>query len=337
MFTKDIGIDLGTANTLVYMKGRGIIMREPSVVAVDPRSDELRVRSVGHEAKAVIGRAPGSIVAVRPLKDGVIADFDVTAAMLQSFIRQACGNSILARPRVVICVPSGVTEVERRAVRQAAAKAGARQVTVIEEPMAAAIGADLPIEDPTGSMVVDIGGGTTEVAVIAMGGIVVSQSIRIAGDEFDQTILEHVRDAYNLSIGERTAEDIKIKVGSAAPLAEELDVEVNGRDVMSGLPKSVRIESEEIRRALDKPLDEVTKAVKDALDVTPPDLASDLMYYGVLLTGGGGMLRGLDQRLREETGVPVNVSATALENVVNGCAKVLEANALSGGFVQSAS
>ena len=202
--------------------------------------------------------------------------------------------------------------------------------------MAAAIGADLPIEDPTGSMVVDIGGGTTEVAVIAMGGIVVSQSIRIAGDEFDQTILEHVRDAYNLSIGERTAEDIKIKVGSAAPLREELDVEVNGRDVINGLPKTVRIESEEIRRALDRPLDEVTKAVKDALDVTPPDLASDLMYYGILLTGGGGLLRGLDARLRDETGVPVNVSPTALENVVAGCAKVLEANALSGGFVQSA-
>lgn len=335
MFTKDIGIDLGTANTLVYMKGRGIIMREPSVVAVDPRSDELRVRSVGHEAKAVIGRAPGSIVAVRPLKDGVIADFDVTAAMLQSFIRQACGNSILARPRVVICVPSGVTEVERRAVRQAAAKAGARQVTVIEEPMAAAIGADLPVEEPTGSMVVDIGGGTTEVAVIAMGGIVVSQSIRIAGDEFDQAILSHVRDAYNLAIGERTAEDIKIKVGSAVPLKDELDVEVNGRDVISGLPKTVRIESEEIRRALNKPLDEMTKAVKEALDATPPDLASDLMYYGILLTGGGALLRGLDVRLRDETGVAVNVSPTALDNVVNGCARVLEANAFDGGFVQT--
>ena len=335
MFTKDIGIDLGTANTLVYMKGRGIIMREPSVVAVDPRSDELRVRSVGHEAKAVIGRAPGSIVAVRPLKDGVIADFDVTAAMLQSFIRQACGNSILARPRVVICVPSGVTEVERRAVRQAAAKAGARQVTVIEEPMAAAIGADLPVEEPTGSMVIDIGGGTTEVAVIAMGGIVVSQSIRVAGDEFDQAILSHVRDAYNLAIGERTAEDIKIKVGSAVPLKDELDVEVNGRDVITGLPKTVRIESEEIRRALQKPLEEMVKAVKDALDATPPDLASDLMYYGILLTGGGALLRGLDVLLRDETGVSVNVSPTALDNVVNGCARVLEANAFDGGFVQS--
>lgn len=333
----DLAIDLGTANTLVAMRGKGIVLNEPSVVAIDKSED--RVLAVGADAKRMIGRTPGSIIAERPLKDGVIADFDVTEVMLRYFIEKARGARRYPwtpRPRVVVCVPSGVTSVEKRAVFEATIQAGARQAYLIEEPMAAAIGADLPIEDPTGSMVVDIGGGTTEVAVIAMGGIVVSQSIRTAGDEFDQTILEHVRDAYNLSIGERTAEDIKIKVGSAAPLAEELDVEVNGRDVMSGLPKTVRIESEEIRRALDKPLDAVTKAVKDALDVTPPDLASDLMYYGVLLTGGGGLLRGLDQRLREETGVPVNVSPTALENVVNGCAKVLEANALSGGFVQSA-
>ncbi len=333
----DLAIDLGTANTLVARRGQGIVLNEPSVVAID--RSENRVLAVGADAKRMIGRTPGSIIAERPLKDGVIADFDVTEVMLRYFIEKARGSQRRIwqpRPRVVVCVPSGVTSVEKRAVFEATIQAGARQAYLIEEPMAAAIGADLPIEDPTGSMVVDIGGGTTEVAVIAMGGIVVSQSIRTAGDEFDQTILQHVRDAYNLSIGERTAEDIKIKVGSAAPLAEELDVEVNGRDVMSGLPKTVRIESEEIRRALDKPLDEVTKAVKDALDVTPPDLASDLMYYGVLLTGGGGMLRGLDQRLRDETGVPVNVSPTALENVVNGCAKVLEANALSGGFVQSA-
>lgn len=332
----DLAIDLGTANTLVARRGQGIVLNEPSVVAIDKNED--RVLAVGVDAKRMIGRTPGSIIAERPLKDGVIADFDVTEVMLRYFIEKARGDTHYPwspRPRVVVCVPSGVTSVEKRAVFEATIQAGARQAYLIEEPMAAAIGADLPIEDPTGSMVVDIGGGTTEVAVIAMGGIVVSQSIRIAGDEFDATILEHVKNAYNLSIGERTAEDIKIKVGSAAPLAEELDVEVNGRDVMSGLPKAVRIESEEIRRALDKPLDEVTKAVKDALDVTPPDLASDLMYYGVLLTGGGGLLRGLDQRLREETGVPVNVSPTALENVVNGCAKVLEANALSGGFVQS--
>ncbi len=335
LFSLDIGIDLGTANTLVFVKGKGIVIREPSVVAVDQKYNPPRVVAVGTEAKEMIGRTPGSITAVRPLKDGVIADFDITADMLKAFIKKVTKNSPLARVRVMICIPSGVTGVERNAVNDAARSAGAKYVSLIEEPMAAAIGAGLPVSEPTGSMVVDIGGGTTEVAVISMGGIVVSQSIRTAGDEFDQTILTHVRDVYNLSIGERTAEDIKIKVGSAAPLAEELDVEVNGRDVMSGLPKTVRIESEEIRRALDRPLDEVTKAVKDALDVTPPDLASDLMYYGILLTGGGGLLRGLDQRLREETGVPVNVSPTALENVVNGCAKVLEANALSGGFVQS--
>jgi rod shape-determining protein MreB len=339
-YSGDLAIDLGTANTLVAVRGKGIVINEPSVVAIDKSVD--RVLAVGADAKRMIGRTPGSIIAERPLKDGVIADFDVTEVMLRYFIEKARGSNTRQypwspRPRVVVCVPSGVTSVEKRAVFEATIQAGARQAYLIEEPMAAAIGADLPIEDPTGSMVVDIGGGTTEVAVIAMGGIVVSQSIRTAGDEFDQVILEHVRDAYNLSIGERTAEDIKIKVGSAAPLAEELDVEVNGRDVMSGLPKTVRIESEEIRRALDKPLDEVTKVVKDALDITPPDLASDLMYYGILLTGGGGLMRGLDQRLRDETGVPVNVSPTALENVVNGCAKVLEANALTGGFVQSAS
>lgn len=332
----DLAIDLGTANTLVSVRGEGIVLNEPSVVAID--KEQQRVLAVGMDAKRMIGRTPGSIIAERPLKDGVIADFDVTEVMLRYFIDKARERKYpwSPRPRVVVCVPSGVTSVEKRAVFEATIAAGARQAYLIEEPMAAAIGADLPIEDPTGSMIVDIGGGTTEVAVISMGGIVVSQSIRVAGDEFDRTILEHVRDVYNLSIGERTAEDIKIKVGSAVPLAEELDVEVNGRDVLTGMPKTVRIESEEIRRALDKPLDEVTKAVKDTLDVTPPDLASDLMYYGILLTGGGGLLRGLDQRLRDETGVPVNVSPTALENVVNGCAKVLDANALSGGFVQSA-
>lgn len=331
----DLAIDLGTANTLVSVRGKGIVIREPSVVAID-KNDE-RILAVGIEAKRMLGRTPGNIVAVRPLKDGVIADFDVTEAMLRYFIDKASGKRYpwTPRPRVVVCVPSGVTSVEKRAVFEATIQAGARQAYLIEEPMAAAIGADLPVEEPTGSMVVDIGGGTTEVAVIAMGGIVVSQSIRIAGDEFDQAILSHVRDAYNLAIGERTAEDIKIKVGSAAPLKDELDVEVNGRDVITGLPKTVRIESEEIRRALNKPLDEMTKAVKDALDATPPDLASDLMYYGILLTGGGAMLRGLDVRLRDETGVSVNVSPTALDNVVNGCARVLEANAFDGGFVQS--
>ena len=334
-YAGDLAIDLGTANTLVSVRGKGIDIREPSVVAID-KNDE-RILAVGIEAKRMLGRTPGNIVAVRPLKDGVIADFDVTEAMLRYFIDKASEKRYpwTPRPRVVVCVPSGVTSVEKRAVFEATIQAGARQAYLIEEPMAAAIGADLPVEEPTGSMVIDIGGGTTEVAVIAMGGIVVSQSIRIAGDEFDQAILTHVRDAYNLAIGERTAEDIKIKVGSAVPLKDELDVEVNGRDVITGLPKTVRIESEEIRRALNKPLDEMAKAVKDALDATPPDLASDLMYYGILLTGGGALLRGLDVRLRDETGVSVNVSPTALDNVVNGCARVLEANAFDGGFVQT--
>ena len=334
-YAGDLAIDLGTANTLVSVRGKGIVIREPSVVAID-KNDE-RILAVGIEAKRMLGRTPGNIVAVRPLKDGVIADFDVTEAMLRYFIDKASEKRYpwTPRPRVVVCVPSGVTSVEKLAVFEATIQAGARQAYLIEEPMAAAIGADLPVEEPTGSMVIDIGGGTTEVAVIAMGGIVVSQSIRIAGDEFDQAILTHVRDAYNLAIGERTAEDIKIKVGSAVPLKDELDVEVNGRDVITGLPKTVRIESEEIRRALNKPLDEMAKAVKDALDATPPDLASDLMYYGILLTGGGALLRGLDVRLRDETGVSVNVSPTALDNVVNGCARVLEANAFDGGFVQT--
>ena len=334
-YAGDLAIDLGTANTLVSVRGKGIVIREPSVVAID-KNDE-RILAVGIEAKRMLGRTPGNIVAGRPLKDGVIADFDVTEAMLRYFIDKASEKRYpwTPRPRVVVCVPSGVTSVEKRAVFEATIQAGARQAYLIEEPMAAAIGADLPVEEPTGSMVIDIGGGTTEVAVIAMGGIVVSQSIRIAGDEFDQAILTHVRDAYNLAIGERTAEDIKIKVGSAVPLKDELDVEVNGRDVITGLPKTVRIESEEIRRALNKPLDEMAKAVKDALDATPPDLASDLMYYGILLTGGGALLRGLDVRLRDETGVSVNVSPTTLDNVVNGCARVLEANAFDGGFVQT--
>ena len=269
MFQKDIGIDLGTANTLVYMKGRGIIMREPSVVAVDTKTDELRVRSVGHEAKAVIGRAPGSIVAVRPLKDGVIADFDVTAAMLQSFIRQACGRGIFSRPRVVICVPSGVTEVERRAVRQAAMRAGARQVMVIEEPMAAAIGAGLPTTEPVGSMIVDIGGGTAEVAVISLSGIVASQSIRCAGDTLDQSIIAFIKRKYNLLVGERTAEQIKIEIGSAAPMDPEATMEVKGRNLVDGLPKDIVIRSEEVREAMSESLLRIVDAIKDTLERTP--------------------------------------------------------------------
>ena len=324
MFTKDIGIDLGTANTLVYMKGRGIIMREPSVVAVDPRSDELRVRSVGHEAKAVIGRAPGSIVAVRPLKDGVIADFDVTAAMLQSFIRQACGNSILARPRVVICVPSGVTEVERRAVRQAAAKAGARQVTVIEEPMAAAIGSGLPTTDAVGSMIVDIGGGTAEIAVISLGGIVASRSVRMAGDMFDQAIIAFIKRKYNLLIGERTAEQIKIEIGSAYPMDPEMTLEIKGRNLVDGLPKNVIVHSEDVREALLECLVKITSAIKETLERTPPELSADIIDHGITLTGGGALLRGLDKLIESETGIDVHVAEDPLDCVAKGAGAVLD-------------
>ena len=324
MFTKDIGIDLGTANTLVYMKGRGIIMREPSVVAVDPRSDELRVRSVGHEAKAVIGRAPGSIVAVRPLKDGVIADFDITAAMLQSFIRQACGSTLLARPRVVICVPSGVTEVERRAVRQAAAKAGARQVTVIEEPMAAAIGSGLPTTDAVGSMIVDIGGGTAEVAVISLSGIVASRSVRCAGDALDQSIIAFIKRKYNLLIGERTAEQIKIEIGFAYPMDPEMTLEIKGRNLVDGLPKNVVVHSEDVREALLECLVKITSAIKETLERTPPELSADIIDHGITLTGGGALLRGLDQLIQSETGIDVHIAEDPLDCVAKGAGAVLD-------------
>ncbi len=324
LFCRDIGIDLGTANTLVYMKGRGIIMREPSVVAVDTRSEELRVRSVGHEAKAVIGRAPGSIVAVRPLKDGVIADFDVTAAMLQSFIRQACGRGWLARPRVVICVPSGVTEVERRAVRQAAAKAGARQVTVIEEPMAAAIGAGLPTSEPVGSMIVDIGGGTAEVAVISLSGVVANRSVRCAGDTLDQSIIAYIKRKYNLLVGERTAEQIKIEIGSACPQEPETTMEIKGRNLVDGLPKDIVIRSEEVRAAMSEPLLRIVDAIKDTLERTPPELSSDIIDRGIVLSGGGALLRGLDTLIRDETGIEVHIAQSPLDCVALGAGAVLD-------------
>ena len=324
-FGSDMAIDLGTANTLVSVRGQGIVINEPSVVAIEQQ--DQRVLAVGSQAKDMLGRTPGSIVAMRPLKDGVIADFDVTEAMLRYFIDKAQGKRKPwhPKPRVVVCVPSGVTSVEKRAVFEATITAGARQAFLIEEPMAAAIGAGLPVDSPTGSMVVDIGGGTTEVAVISMGGIVKATSIRIAGDSFDSAIVQYAKNHYNMAIGERTAEEIKITIGSAAPLVEEVDVEVRGRDLLSGLPRTVRIESEDVREALEEPVSKMIQAVKDTMDETPPDLASDLMEYGITLTGGGGMLRGLDERLRAEIGVPVHVSDTALINVVQGCAAVLEA------------
>ena len=336
MFTCDIGIDLGTANTLVYMKGRGIIIREPSVVAVDARTDELRVRCVGHEAKAIIGAAPNSILAVRPLKDGVIADFDITAAMLQSFIRQACGSRLFVRPRVVICVPSGVTEVERRAVRQAAAKAGARQVTVIEEPMAAAIGAGLPTAEPVGSMIVDIGGGTAEVAVISLSGIVASRSVRCAGDALDQSITSFIKRKYNLLVGERTAEQIKLEIGSACPPDPtdtehgETTMEIKGRNLVDGLPKDILIRSEEVREAMNETLMRIVEAIKDTLECTPPELSSDIIDRGIMLSGGGALLRGLDTLIQNETGIEVHIAEAPLDCVALGAGAVLDHPDLAG-------
>lgn len=322
MFKKDIGIDLGTANTLVYMKGKGIVMREPSVVAVDTKTDT--VRSVGHAAKDVIGRTPGSIGAVRPLKDGVIADFDITAAMLQHFIRKVCGSSMFIRPRVIICIPSGVTEVERRAVREASIKAGARQVMVIEEPMAAAIGAGLPVSDPSGSMVVDIGGGTAEVAVISLGGIVASKSVRVGGDEFDQSIIAYIKRKYNLLIGERTSEAIKIEIGSAYKMTEEMVMEIKGRNLVDGLPKNIQIRSEEVREALAEPLERIVDAIKETLERTPPELAADIIDHGIMLTGGGALLRGLDQLINGQTGIDVHIAENPLDCVAEGTGKVLD-------------
>lgn len=322
MFSKDIGIDLGTANTLIFMKGKGIIMREPSVVAVDTRNDT--VRYVGQDAKEVIGRTPGSIVAVRPLKDGVIADFDITASMLQIFIRKVCNNSVLARPRIIICIPSGVTEVERRAVREAAFKAGAKHVSIIEEPMAAAIGAGLPVAEATGSMVVDIGGGTSEVAVISLGGIVASRSVRVGGDELDNSIIQYIKRKYNLLIGERTAEDIKINIGSAFPLEEEATMDIKGRDLMDGLPKNIQITSEEIREALAAPLSMVLDAIRTTLEKTPPELSADIIDHGITLTGGGALLRGLDSLIERETGMPVHIAENPLDCVAMGTGKVLD-------------
>lgn len=325
MFSKDIGIDLGTANTLVYMRGKGIIIREPSVVAVDVKMD--RVRYVGQEAKDVIGRTPGSIVAVRPLKDGVIADFDMTTSMLQEFIRKALKGRAFAgsRVRVIICIPSGVTAVERRAVKEATQNAGAKRVSIIEEPMAAAIGAGLPVAEPTGSMIVDIGGGTSEVAVISLGGIVTSRSVRVAGDEFDSSIINYIKKKYNLLIGERTAENIKIAIGSAYPYADnEPSMDIKGRNLLNGLPENITVTSEEIREALSEPLSHVIEAIKVTLEKTPPELATDIIDQGIMLAGGGALLKGLDLLIHAETGMPVKVAERPLDCVADGTGKVLE-------------
>ena len=324
MFSKDIGIDLGTANTLVFMRGKGIVMREPSVVAVDVRTDE--VLAVGKQAKEMLGRTPGSIVAVRPLKDGVIADFDVTATMLKHFIRKAIKSNSFSRPRVVVCIPSGVTEVERRAVEDAARQAGAKEVELIEEPMAAAIGAGLPVAEPTGSMVVDIGGGTAEVAIISLGDIVTSCSVRVAGDKFDEAIISYVKKKYNLLIGERTAEDIKIKIGSAYPTEEmeNVTMDIKGRNLVDGLPKNVTIHADEVRDALADPLVTIVDAIKSTLEKTPPELSADVIDHGIMLTGGGALLRGLDLLVAQETGMPVHVAERPLDCVVDGTGKRLE-------------
>ena len=319
---KSIGIDLGTANTLVFMKGKGVIMREPSVVAVDTKNDT--VKFVGNEAKEVIGKTPGSIMVVRPLKDGVIADFDVTAAMLRIFIKKACGSSLVFKPTVIICIPSGVTEVERRAVREASINAGAGQVMIIEEPMAAAIGAGLPVQEPAGSMVVDIGGGTSEVAVISLNGIVASRSVRTGGDEFDQAIIAYIKRKFNLLIGERSAERIKIEVGTAYKLDEDLTLEVKGRNLINGLPKNAIISSEDVREALRESLEKIIEAVKETLERTPPELAADIIDRGITLTGGGAMLRGLDKLICAETGIDVYIAENPLDCVANGTGYVLD-------------
>lgn len=322
MFTRDIGIDLGTANTLMYIKGKGIAMREPSVVAYDVRNDA--VRAVGTEAKEMIGRTPGSIVAVRPLKDGVIADFDVTAAMLKRFIKQALKGSFFSRVRVVICTPSGVTEVESRAVYDAAKLAGATEVDLIEEPMAAAVGAGLPVMDATGNMVVDIGGGTSEVAVISLGDIVTAQSIRTAGDDLDTDIINYIRKKHNLLIGERTAEQIKLEIGSALPYEDEKSIEIRGRNLVDGLPKNVIVSSAEVREAITESLMKIIDAIKLTLENTPPELSADIIDTGITLTGGGALLRGFSQLVANEIGMPVTVAANPLDCVVLGTAKRLE-------------
>jgi rod shape-determining protein MreB and related proteins len=319
---RDMAVDLGTANTLVYVRGRGVLLNEPSVVALDSQTSEIL--AVGSEAKQMLGRTPGGITAIRPLKDGVIADFESTEQMLRLFIQRVHRRRYFAKPRLVICVPSGITAVEQRAVKEAGYQAGARRVYIIEEPMAAAIGAGLPVHEATGNMVVDVGGGTTEVAVISLGGVVTSLSIRTAGDDLDAAIVSWMKKEYSLMLGERTAEEVKITLGSAFPLAREPEAEVRGRDLVSGLPRSVPVSSAEVRQALEEPLHDIIDAVRTTLDRTPPELAGDIMDRGLVLTGGGALLRGLDERLRHETGMPVHVAEDPLHSVAIGAGRCVE-------------
>ena len=319
---RDMAIDLGTANTLVYVRGRGIVLNEPSVVAIN--QDTGGILAVGLEAKKMIGRTPGNIVAIRPLKDGVISDFDTTERMLRYFIQKVHKRRHFAKPRLVVCVPSGITGVEQRAVKDAGYAAGARKVYIIEEPMAAAIGAGLPIHEPTGNMVVDIGGGTTEIAVISLGGIVTVQSIRVGGDELDQAIITWIKREYSLLLGERTAEEIKMAIGSAFPAVGEPDAEIRGRDLVTGLPKTILVTAEEIRKAIDEPVSRIVEAVKTTLDGCPPELSGDIMDRGIVLTGGGALLHGLDERLRHETGIAVHIAENPLNAVVMGTGRCIE-------------
>ena len=321
-FSHDMGIDLGTANTLVHVKGKGIIIREPSVVAVDKANNE--VLAIGAEAKQMIGRTPGHIIAIRPMKDGVIADFDITQSMLKFFIKKAIGKNSLVRPRIVVGVPSGVTEVEKRAVIDATVQAGAREAYLIEEPMAAAIGAGLPVQEATGSMVVDIGGGTCEVAVISLGGIVVSKSIRTGGDAMDDAIVRYIRKTFSLLIGERTAEEVKINIGTAMPLENPEEMDIRGRDLVSGLPKNITINSNQVCEALNEPVTNILDAVKNTLERTPPELAADIMDRGVVMTGGSSLLRNLDRIMSRDTGMPVYVSDDALSCVALGTGLAVE-------------
>ncbi|MEN0644274.1 rod shape-determining protein [Alkalicoccobacillus gibsonii] len=323
-FSRDIGIDLGTANTLVYTKGKGIVLREPSVVAL--RTDTNSIEAVGNDAKNMIGRTPGNIVAIRPMKDGVIADFDTTATMLKYFIRQAQKNrSVFTRkPSVMVCVPSGITAVEKRAVEDATKQAGAKEAYTLEEPFAAAIGADLPVWEPTGSMVVDIGGGTTEVAIISLGGIVTSQSIRVAGDEMDDAIIQYVKKTYSLMIGERTAETLKLEIGSASSPEEAIEMDIRGRDLVSGLPKTITVTGEEISKALADTVSTIVESVKNTLEQSPPELAADIMDRGIVMTGGGALLRNLDRVLSDETNMPVIVAEDPLDCVAIGTGRALE-------------